>query len=522
LIYRQLCVYLSMKKRNLFKEYNQNQAMLLPPSLEDFIPQGHVVRVVNRIINEIDLQSLEERYEGGGAASYHPRMLLKVLVYGYLNNIYSTRKLEESVASNVQFMWLAGMQTPDHNTISRFRTGKLREVCKEIFSQVVLMLVESGHMDLRTTYLDGTKIESKANRYTFIWGNGIKGNRERIIKQLEELWTYSEQLAKEELQDTKPVSFADLSTEQIRETLDRIHKSIKPNPNKDKKIAQKATYAKRVWPETLDRYQEQEELLAGRKSCSKTDPDASFMRMKEDHMRNGQLKPGYNVQVSGDKDAFIAHYSIHQTPADTITMIPHMESFETFLGVLPENQVADAGYGSESNLAYLEQRGVEAFVKYGYFDREQKSGNQARGKYHQDAMTYDQDRDVMICSMGHDLHLERKRKDSKKGGFLHEYATDACAQCPLQSACANGQARRVVEVNHNLRRLKAMAAERLRSEEGIQHRKRRATAVEGIFGTIKGNWNFRRFLTKGLTNVETEFGLLAIAFNLKKLSKMAV
>jgi len=191
--------------RKKFKDYNQNQLMLLPPSLDDLIEENHPVRVVNKIIDSIDIRSLLRKYKGGGSSSYHPRMLLKILVYSYVNNIYSSRKMEAAVKENIHFMWLAGMNKPDHNTINRFRSDKLKDLIKKIFSQVVLLMVESGHLDLQSVYTDGTKIESKANRYTFVWGKRINRSKERIAEQLEELWNYTQQIASEELEDTAPI-----------------------------------------------------------------------------------------------------------------------------------------------------------------------------------------------------------------------------------------------------------------------------------------------------------------------------
>ena len=161
-----------MKKQYLkavFKSYNQKQLMLLPPSLDEMIEPGHPVRIVDEIIDNVDDTSLLKQYKGGGSSSYHPRMLLKVLIYSYLRNIYSSRKMEAALKENIHFMWLSGMSQPDHNTLNRFRSDKLKVVLKEIFAQVVMMLAETGHLSLRDAYVDGTKIEANANRYTFVW-----------------------------------------------------------------------------------------------------------------------------------------------------------------------------------------------------------------------------------------------------------------------------------------------------------------------------------------------------------------
>ena len=359
----------TQRTKIIFKDYNINQNLLLPPSLEELIAPDHPVRIVNHVVDNINIEPLIKRYKGGGTSSYHPRMLLKVLVYGYLCNYYSSRKLEDALLSNIHFMWLSGMSRPDHNTINRFRSDRLKGVLKQIFRQVVELLIEAGQISLKEVYLDGTKIEANANRYTFVWGNSIKTSKERIKTQLEELWSYTEQVAKEELEQHKPVNFNRIDAKKVQQAIERIDQALSDKPI-SKKVRQKLNYAKKNWPKNLKKYEHQEKLLQQRKSFSKTDVDATFMRMKEDHMKNGQLKPGYNWQVSSHNQ-FIVNYTIHQTSNDITTLKPHLESYKKDLGCLPENIVADAGYGSLENYEYLEQEQVGAYVKYNYYYQEQ-------------------------------------------------------------------------------------------------------------------------------------------------------
>ena len=184
-----------MKKRNdtkvIFKPYDQQQTMLLPPSLQELIAANHPVRVVNKVLDQIDIVPLIAKYKPGGTSSFHPRMLLKVLVFAYLNNIYSSRKIEEALQQNVCFMWLSAMVTPDHNTINRFRGERLKDVLRHIFTQVVELLAQEGLLSIKELYTDGTKIEANANRYTFVWGKAIKTKKEKIKKQLDELCQYA-------------------------------------------------------------------------------------------------------------------------------------------------------------------------------------------------------------------------------------------------------------------------------------------------------------------------------------------
>jgi len=450
--------------RQLFKPYHQNQLMALPPTFEELIPASHPVRVVNQIVDQVDLDSVFSKYKGGGSSSYHPRMLLKVLIYGYLCNIYSSRKLESAIRENIYFMWLSGMQQPDHNTLNRFRSERLSGIIKDVFSQVVLLMVDSGHLDLQSVYTDGTKIESSANRYTFVWGKSIKRNRARIESQLEELWDYAQSIAKEELLDTRPSGFEATDPQAVQETIERIDNALK-GKNVDKKVRQKIRVAKKHWPNAVERYNRDEQIMQNRNSYSKTDPDATFMRMKEDHMGNGQLKPGYNTQVS-TQNQIITHYTIHQNPGDTLTLIPHLEAFEKTYGFMPKELTADAGYGSATNYEYLQKKGIDAYVKYARFD-----------------------------------------KETKKKASLPDAISDQ-----KQNDCT-------IAINSYENELRSQAKTLLLSERGIFHRKKRVIDVEPVFGMLKENKGFRRFRLSGLDKVSIEFGLLALAHNLAKLAK---
>lgn len=288
--------------------------MLLPPSLDELIEAGHPVHTVSDVIDQLDLSGLIGSYKSGGASSYHPRMLLKLLVYGYLCNIYSSRKLEEALKQNIHFMWLSGMSRPDHNTLNRFRSQRLKDQIKVIFSQVVLLLESEGHVSLKTAFTDGTKLESAANRYTFVWGKSIKRSKERVEQQLEELWNYTQEIAKEELKDSEAVCFKAIDKEKVKVVIHQIDTALKKKKIPSK-VRQKVNYAKRNWPDKLAQY-EQQQILQNRNSYSKTDPDATFMRMKEDHMLNGQLKPAYNLQIRPIISSFfiIQHIRLRAIP----------------------------------------------------------------------------------------------------------------------------------------------------------------------------------------------------------------
>ena len=509
-----------MKAKAVWKTDHQSQLSLLPPTYDDFVPQNHPVRIVNAIINRIDISSIEVTYKGGGTSSYHPRALLKILIYAYLRNLYSSRKIEQALGENIHFMWLSGNIRPDHNTIANFRSGKLKGKFKKIFNQVVLLLAQQQVLDIKDIYVDGTKIEANANRYTFVWGKSIANSRERIKKQLKELWRYVETVyAEEEQRPNEPDNFEAIDPEEVSKTIDQINNALKGKKT-DSKVRQKLNYAKKNWPGNIAKYNSQQEQMGGRNSMSKTDPDATFMRMKEDHMKNGQLKAGYNLQACSNNQ-FITNYTLAQTTADTTTLIDHLEEYKESFGHTPDTITADAGYGSEENYAYLEGEGVEAFVKYNYFHKEQKQAKKEPDPFHPDQLHYNLEQDCYYCPMGQQMHNIGQYQKKTTNGYLQTYTRYQainCNGCPLRGLCHKSKYHRIIERNHNLIRLKAKAKEKLLSKEGIAHRKQRCWDIEAIFGDIKHNMNFKRFALRGIEKVNVEIGLVAMAHNLKKLA----
>ena len=224
-----------MSKKVVFKPYNQDKPLLFPPRISDFIPENHPVRVVNELIEKIDITPILKTYKGGGASSYHPKMMLKIIIYAYLNNIYSSREIERQVKENIMFMWLAAYNTPDHNTINSFRSKKLKGTLKTIFKEIVLFLNEQGVLDIECVYVDGTKIEANANKYSFVWKKNVQRNKRRIQERLEELWDYAESVSKEGMKRAKPVDFSKLTSEDVEEAINTINRALKGKPIDSKK-----------------------------------------------------------------------------------------------------------------------------------------------------------------------------------------------------------------------------------------------------------------------------------------------
>lgn len=506
-----------------FKHYNQRQTTLLPYSFDDFISEKHPVRIVDQVVEALNIQSLLKAYSKEGNPAYHPKMLLKVMLYGYMTNVYSSRKIELSVRENINFMWLTGMTVVDHNTINRFRSNKLQESFKEIFKQVVLMLASEGLISLKQIYTDGTKIEAQANKYSFVWGKSIKTNKEKMGVQLEALWNYAQSIANDDGSSPQPPEFKEISKEVIEKTVAQIDAKLLGNEKASTKSKAKLRYIKQNFVKNIEKYNQQEAILGNRNSYSKTDTDATFMRMKEDHMLNGQLKPGYNAQISTENQ-IIVNYTMHQNPTDTKTLKPHLENLKATFGEKIfqglEEITADAGYGSQENYDYLEQEQLTAYVKYNTFDKEQDKNYQKKHKsFSKENLYYNQEEDYYSCPMGQKMSKTHQSKKTTEAGYtqyLTHYQAQNCQGCPLRGQCFKAKGNRSIERNQDLERHKEKVRELLLSEKGIQKRKQRTADVEPVFAQLKHNHGFRRFSLKGIKKVELEFGLMAIAHNLRK------
>lgn len=504
-----------------FKPYHQDQGLLFPSNFDDLIPENHPVRTVNQVIEQIDLATLYDSYNCIGQLSYHPKMLLKVLIYAYLQNIYSSRRIEDALNENIHFMWLSGMNAPDHNTINRFRSDRLRDHIKVIFSSIVQLLAKEGLLDISEAYLDGTKIEADANKYTFVWKKAIKKSKERISKQLDELWEYIDSVREAEEKLPRKADFQEVSKESVTEALSEINDALKQCESVDPKVKAKVRRVEKDWPENLKKYESYEEILGERNSFSKTDEGATFMRMKDDHMRNGQLKPGYNVQISTN-DQMILDFTIEQKPGDTTTLKNHVESLKETLGKYPEKLTADSGYGSEENYEYLEECEITPYVKYAGFHKELKDAKKNKKQlFSKDKFTYSSELDVYLCPMGYKMEFTGGYTKETSTGYQQEYSMyegSKCNSCPHRKECFGGDGNRKIVVNHNLIKHRSKVKELLTSEKGVEHRKKRCCDVEATFGILKQNKNFKRFHLRGMAKVITEFGVLAMAHNLKKVA----
>lgn len=499
------------------KSDNRKQDLLLPPSLDELVPENHMVRVVDAVIDRLDISEILSTYRGGGNSAFNPKMMLKVLVFAYLSNVYSSRRIEELLKRDIYFMWLSGMKLPDFRTINYYRGKRLREGFDSVFTQVVQLLHDEGFVSLKVQYIDGTKIESVANKYTFVWRGSVEKHDAKLKAKTQTLLNQIEQNHALENEEN-PVS-GELTAEEVSERVERIKAKVDEEKlSKEERGAIRQIETDAV--PRMKRYKEQLATMGTRNSYSKTDPDATFMRMKEDAMLNGQLKPGYNVQMSTENQ-FITNFGIYQRPTDTLTMISYLESFRSRYGVQSDEIVADSGYGSEENYEYMFSNGMVPYVKYNMFHVEQ------RRKYRDDPfrvsnLFYNPREDFYVCPMGQRIRFTRQEKRYTASGYQQIaciYRATRCEGCPLRGLCHRSKTNRQIEVNHTLEDYKVRARELLTGEQGLKHRSSRPVEPEAVFGQIKECGKFRRLRLKGLTGAKIEFGLKALAHNLRKLAR---
>ena len=505
-------------KNIAFKDYSQGQSELFPSRLDEYIPESSPVRLVSEIVDQLDISSILSGYKSGGCRGYHPRMMIKVLFYSYLSNIYSCRKMEAALTESIHYMWLSGKQFPKHSCINDFRSTRLKDHINSLFTQVVFMLVELGYVSLEVQYIDGTKIESTANRYTFVWRKSVENYKSNLEKKVKGILAQIEQGIQDDAKTTEealPVVDSASLQEKINE-LNNLNNDI----NKPGKKLLNELENKHL-PKLKEYEQKLEDIGDNRNSCSKTDKEATFMRMKEDHMKNGQLKPAYNIQISTENQ-FITNFAPYQKPTDTRTLINFLESFKDKYNKQSDVVVADAGYGSEENYEYLENESIEAYVKYNYFHKEQKKAFKT-DPHKVENLFYNQEQDFFICPMGQHMIFVGEYEKTNASGYVSticKYRAKNCHGCPARGRCFKGKGNRTIEINHKLRAYKLIAKEKLKSEQGLIHRSKRPIEPEAVFGQIKFNKAFNRFKLNGLDGVNLEFGLVAIALNISKIAKM--
>ena len=514
----------------LQKDYTLNQSgyqLKFPLELETIIPKNDSVRLLSQFVEEMDLTDLYSTYDRINSLS--PRTLLKIVLYSYMNGDYSSRSMELNCKRDINFMFLLeGHSAPDHATLARFRSIHFAPCSKRILAEVLNILFDLGEISGETIFIDGTKIEANANKYTFVWKKAVTKNQAKLLIKLADFVAECEQLY-----DIKIVYGNVIKIKHLKRLRKKLY-ALKNAGNitfvhgigKRKTPLQKSIEALEEALSKLKEYTQKIHICGERNSYSKTDNDATFMRMKEDTMGNGQLKPAFNLQHGVDSE-YITWLTIGPQPTDTTTLIPFLKDAEQHLKFKYKNITADAGYESEENYLFLEANNQIAFIKPANYEisKTRKYKNDI-GKI--ENMEYDKISDFYTCKNNRKLTVSHIRHNKTKTGYVSEktiYTCENCNDCSYKSDCIKGnncktplgERTKVLQVAKTFIKHRKEDLERIISDEGVLYRMNRSIQAEGSFGDIKQDMQFRRYLSKGTANVLAESTLLAIARNINKL-----
>ena len=518
----------------LHKDYTLSQEfyqLKLPLDIDIIIPNNDAVRLLSQFVEEMDISEIESTYFRIRKNSATPRQLLKIMLYAYMNNIYSARDIETACRRDINFMFLLeGMPAPDHATIARFRTLHFAPVSKETFTQMIEKLHDLGEISGKNIFIDGTKIESCANKYTFVWKKAVTKNLAKLLEKLAQFVADCEAAYGIKIVYKNQVSMRHVK--KLRKKLYKIKKEenivFVHGTGKRRSPLQKSIETLKEYLDKFKEYTQKIYKCGNRNSYSKTDEDATFMRLKEDAMLNGQLKPAYNVQHGVDAQ-YVTWVMVGPQPTDTTTLIPFLKDAEDHLSFKYENIVADSGYENEENYLFIEENKQVAYIKPANYEisktRKYKTDISKR-----ENMIYDEKEDVYRCKAGKKLTVTGTKKSTSKTGYVSEktqYTCEDCSNCEYKKDCIKGNNSKMpleertkrLEVSKVFQEKRTEDLERILTDKGCQLRMNRSIQAEGSFASIKEDMSFRRYLCKGNKNVLAESILVAMAHNMNKLDR---
>ena len=503
----------------------------LPLDLEILIPADDPVRLLSAFVEGMELSDLYRTYGKIKKNQVTPRQLFKIIIYASMNRIYSSRDIETACRRDINFMYLLeGKEAPDHATIARFISLHFSNCSKKTLAEVSSILFSLGEISGKSIFIDGTKIESAANKYTFVWKRAVTKHQAGLFVKISALVAECEELYGIKAVYQDQISLHTLK--RLRKKLYRIKQEeaieFVHGTGKRKTSLQKSIESLETSIEKLKEYTKKLHVCGERNSYSKTDPDATFMRMKEDAMLNGQLKPAYNLQHGVDSE-YITWLDISARPTDTTTLIPFLKDMEQHLPFKYQEIVADAGYESEENYLFIEENGQLAYIKPQNYEIS-KTRRYRHDISRMENMDYDADGDCYYCRNGQMLTARYEKKEKTASGYKRTvtvYRCSGCSGCPFKTECIKGnhcrtpmeERQKVLYVSKKMKQKRQETLERITSDYGTQLRMNRSIQAEGSFANIKEDMDFRRYLYRGKENVTAQSVILAIGHNINKLHR---
>ena len=507
-----------MKNNITQKDYSifeRNYQVKICSETDILVPSDDKVRLLSGILEELDYTQLYRAYSPTGRKpATSPVTLFKILVYGNMERNYSSRNLARSCKRDINYMWLLGDETaPNHNEISRFRSNRLPEAAEDLFYQLVKKLGEAGEIKYEHLFVDGTKIEANANKYTFVWQKSTNKYQARLeTKTTEFLKQLNSRYALNVTNDSPLEKIKEILAAQIKEPF--VYGRGKRKTKLQQDIEQIGSFI-----EKQTKYEKYNQTFKGRNSFSKTDPDATFMRMKDDHMRNAQLKPGYNLQLAVEGE-YIVGLDISSERSDQLTLIPLFEKMNNNLPQEHKTVTLDAGYESEENYTYFENKEKqECYIKPQNYERS-KTRKYKSNMNLRENMAYDNEKDEYTCQNNKKLKATYTGKRKTQSGFESEityYECESCEGCPHKKSCTKAKGNRKLQLSKKFIEQRKKSLENITSKQGVLLRINRSIQVEGAFGVIKQDYGFRQFLLRGNKKVLTETFLMALSYNINKL-----
>lgn len=504
--------------------FNPEQGYL-PVFLSDCLDLLDPVFTFDRFMEGIDLNKYLRNVPKHltGRVRYNPVNMLKTVIFGFMTKGYcSLRELEDNCKVNLRFMYLMDRETPSYRTFGYFISEVLEDSIEDIFADINHVIFEEEHVDLQHLYIDGSKFEANANKYTWVWKKTTEKSRYRLYEKITTLI--------EEINEGLVWSGVKISTnteyvpDYLHEVLEQYailwqldETGFVHGKGKHKTLQQRQYEKLSEYTLKLEGYLEKIQICGTeRNSYSKTDHDATFMRIKTDYMGNDQLLPAYNVQI-GVADEYIAVVDVNHYRSDMDCFVPLIEKFHDIYGFYPKYPVADAGYGSYNNYIYCEQHGMEKYMKFSMFKKETTDK-----KYREDpfrAVNFPIDKEgKMHCPNGKEFQFRyRKNVYGNKYGRQEEvYECEDCKGCPYAERCKKGDKNRTVRINRELTSMHQEVVENLESIQGALLRMNRSIQAEGTFGIMKHDRWYKRIVRKGIKSVRLEVMLVSIGQNLYK------
>ena len=494
--------------------------MVMPLDVSMRIGTDETVRMLLEVTERMDYRALNASYSRESKAEEAtPKQMFQLTVLGYMDQTYSLRRLERACRNDIRYMYiLNGKPAPDHNKFWRFIKHHLQgDVAEGLFYQLVRELELCGEISYAHVFVDGTKIEANANRYSFVWSKSVTKHEARLDEKMVSMF--------KDLAVRYPMN--GIGAEQdAKSWLEYLHRlkaeqtvEFVSGRGKRKTQLQRDVEMLESYCERKRQYADCKRILRGRNSFSKTDRDATFMRMKEDHMKNGQLKPGYNLQLAVEGE-YIVGVDVSAERSDQTTLLPLLDRMAKGNGGKRHTcVVADAGYESEENYLGVRQRGQIAYIKPQNYEKSKSRKYRTNG-FLRENMPYDPIADTYRCPAGATFIHSYDTKRRSKTGFestVSIYDCAACGDCPQKKLCTRAEGNRRLSLSKQFVSLREQALERIASETGKMMRMNRSIQSEGAFGVLKQDYGFRRFNRRGEAGVFVETLLHAMAFNLNKL-----